>query len=150
MDRKRCSAVALVAVACALLPLSGCTIKAGVLTPSAHFVYPNSNVEPLGQVTATKGKTGFFAAPYLKDQELEALYRSALAQKGGDVLINVNFETSVTQWFILPVMSAKYTITGVAAKMTVGKQQLTLLQEQDLNKLRLLADARGATAGPER
>lgn len=134
------------AIGVCTLVVSGCTIKAGMLANTSHFVYPNSNVETLGEVSASKSKTGFFAAPTLNDADLEALYRSALAQKGGDILVNVDFETSMTSFVILPIISARYTISGTAAKMTVGTQKLANAQFENLRTLRSLADARGATA----
>lgn len=123
---------------------TGCTSKAGALIPNANFVYPNSNVEILGAVSATKSKTGIFSVPQLKMQELEDLYRSALAQKGGDVLVNAKFETSITLIpLILPFMKGKYTISGSAAKMTVGRQRISDLIRDDLEKLTAEARSQG-------
>ena len=123
--------------ACLLLAtgLSGCTSTAGMIVPNAHYVYPNSNVELLGAVSATKSKTGFFSPPGIKMDELEALYREALAQKDGDVLVNATFETKVTVYPIIPIAKAKFMISGTAAKMTVGKQRLGQLIEEDVRGL---------------
>lgn len=119
--------------------LAGCTSRAGMVVPNAHYVYPNSNVELLGAVSATKSKTSFFVAPGIKMDELEALYREALAQKNGDILVNAIFETQVTLYPFL-LTKAKYEISGTAAKMTVGKQKLADRLQEDLRTLKRQAD----------
>jgi hypothetical protein len=125
------SASAVIALA---LAVASCSSSAGVIVPSAHYVYPNSNVELLGAVSATKSKTGFFATPGITMDELEALYRSALAQKSGDVLVNGVFETKTTMYpFFLT--KAKFSISGTAAKMSVGRQKLAERQDRDLRAL---------------
>lgn len=130
--RKRYAAF--LALVCAAA-LSACTFKAGAVTPNANFVYPNSNVETLGSVTASKSKFGVFVAKSLSMRELEDLYRSALAQKNGDILINARIDASVTFWEILPLFNSSWTISGTAARMTVGTQKLGEYIQNDLERL---------------
>ena len=38
----------------------GCSITVGDFVPNSNFAFPNSNVEPLGQVTTEISKTAVF------------------------------------------------------------------------------------------
>lgn len=117
--------------------LVGCTTRAGALVTNAQFVYPNSNVETLGAVSATQSKTGWYSLPMLKMEDLEALYRQALAQKNGDILVNATFETKTTAYplIIIAIYKVTYSISGTAAKMTVGQKKIGELIKDDLESM---------------
>lgn len=111
--------------ACGLIFATGCTTKMGVTNPSANFVYPNSNVESLGPVSASKSKLRLLIPPAIGIEDMKGVKQEALAQQSGaDVLINVKEDTTFTSFFILPIYSIKYDIEAEAANMTVGKQYL--------------------------
>ena len=121
----------------------GCAMRAGTLSPSATFVYPNSNIEPLGAVSISKAKTKIMTAPSLSIQELELMYAEVLEQKGGNALVNTRMDTE-TKFVVVPlliipipitIVKTKWTLSGIAARMTVGKQELTGLIESDVERL---------------
>jgi hypothetical protein len=105
----------------------GCSFGFASLAPQSHFAFPNSNVIPLGHAEGSKSKLcGLlfinWGSPDGDDQE-EAT-REALEQAHGDILINVRTEAST---FMIPYLFAicSTKVQGTAAKMEVGRQQLT-------------------------
>lgn len=138
MSRAKLLKGALVAlVAMSMMP--GCSFKAGQLLTHSQFVYPNSNIEILGTVAAAKSKTGFYSVS-ISMQDLEALYRDALAQKGGDVLVNARLDTKITMIPIplfvpIVIVRGNWTIAGTAAKMTVGEQKISEMIDADLRRM---------------
>ena len=102
---------------------SSCAIKVGSVVPNSHYVYPNSNVTPLGQTTAVIKKTGFIVPPAFKARDVDQLYNSALSKhSGADLVIDYSVDTKVTTFFIFHFL--KTTLVGTAAKMEVGKQDI--------------------------
>ncbi|MFA6316734.1 MAG: hypothetical protein WC943_04890 [Elusimicrobiota bacterium] len=106
--------------------VSGCTMKMGLRNTNTKFVYPNSNVTPLGPVkAATEQRFTVFSAAMFDAKEIDETIAKALAQKGGDVLVNSKIVYKVTLIpIILPFMFSSYEVEGMAAKMVVGKQEL--------------------------
>ena len=103
--------------------LSSCAIKVGSVVPNSHYVYPNSNVTPLGHTTAVIKKTGFIVPPSFKAKEVDQLYNSALSKHSvADLVIDYSVDTKVTTFFIFHFL--KTTLVGTAAKMEVGKQDI--------------------------
>lgn len=101
----------------------GCTYNAGSYGINSHFSYPNSNVTPMGQVKATLSKMSFFISPSFEDGEIIQLTEEAIAQEAGaDLLLNYSLDTEVTSFMI--VTTVDLTISGTAAKMNVGSQEL--------------------------
>lgn len=108
------------------ISLFGCTMKMVQYEPNSHFAFPNSNVVPLGQVSAvSKGRVGIFSAKMVDKEMLDEVMNKALKAKGGDMLINYKLTTEVT---IIPVgvtiCITKVRVDGTACKMTVGRQEL--------------------------
>jgi len=100
----------------------GCSTVVGFNIDEAKFVFPNANVTPLGQVHAEKTKWMVLWAPTFKPEEIKEVYEQALAQKGGDVLINAQIKTVCTEYLV--VWKCTFIADGTAAKMSVGKQIL--------------------------
>ncbi|RII31752.1 MAG: hypothetical protein CXR30_02795 [Geobacter sp.] len=116
---------------CALIMSVGCTMKMGSIGDKSHFTYPNSNVEPLGHVSASVEKFGLIIPKDMTKEDVRALFEKALSQKAGaDVLINYKIDTEYTV-IPIPIFSLNYTklyLSGTAAKMTVGQKELKELK----------------------
>lgn len=113
-------------VAVAAVALSACTMKMGIRAPNVNYVYPNSNVTPLGHVKA-KSRTSvtIFMAKMFDGKMIDEALAEAAKQKGGDVLINAKIVTKATIIpLFLPIIINSLEVEGTAAKMQVGKQEL--------------------------
>lgn len=104
--------------------LSACTTKMGLLQTQNRFVYPNSNVEPLGRVSAEVTKTTFLVPAIFDATAINETIERALQQKGGDVLLDYKLVFEITPIPVIPIVISKMKVIGTAAKMTVGKQEL--------------------------
>jgi len=104
---------------------AGCSsVKYGGIRPNSQFVYPNSNVTPLGPTQVTKSRTWFFLRPSLSFEQVRGTYNQALAQvPGANLLIDYKEDTTVSSYFFFNTVS--YTLDGTAAKMEVGKKELS-------------------------
>jgi len=109
----------------------GCSMKMGSIGDKSHFTYPNSNVQPLGQVSASVEKFGFIIPKDMTKEDVKDLFAKALSQKAGaDLLINYKIDTEF-MIIPIPIFSLNYTtlfISGTAAKMTVGEKELKELK----------------------
>ena len=107
---------------------AGCTIKFSELRPNSHFAYPNSNVEPLGAVSAETSRTTVFVASTITKEMMDEVITKALKQKGADMLLNYKLTTEVTMYPLVVLPISIFTTTlrleGTAAKQTIGKQEL--------------------------
>jgi len=119
------SACGLLAVLAAAVFL-GCSIKMAVRSTNTQFVYPNSNVTPLGLVSAKSPQSVTIFMPKMFDaKEIDEVTQKALAQKGGDILVNSKIVVKTMMIpIMLPIMISSLEISGTAAKMTVGKKEL--------------------------
>ena len=112
------------------LIMSGCSTKVGFSgsnTISTNFVYPNSNVVPLGEVSAETSKTTWFLPPTLTYEDVVELREQALSQQAGATnIINPMVDTKFTviPIPILNIFTMTTTIKGTAVKAEVGKQKL--------------------------
>ncbi len=109
-----------------IVALTGCTMKFGMMIPNDRFAYPNSNVEPLGRVTATVSKGSWFTPQMADKQMYEELKSQALKQKGGDMIIDAKLTTKITMYPLLYFyyFNTELSIDGTAAKQTIGRQEL--------------------------
>lgn len=119
----------LLALAAALLlPLAGagCTVMhTSFPVAQSHFDYPNSNVTPLGHVKGTAQTSGLM--PVMQDADMEEkAIAQALAQKGGDILVDYDMTTDVKMipLLIINMYVTTLTVEGTAVKMEIGKQTL--------------------------
>ncbi|MCL7423329.1 MAG: hypothetical protein M8364_20785 [Methylobacter sp.] len=105
------------------LSQSGCSTTHGTFEPTAHFAYPNSNVQPMGHVSATVKEGMFLIPPTLNKEKVLKLMSDALAQQpGADAIINYRLDTTYTMYPFYYVQTVK--LEGSAAKMQVGEQEL--------------------------
>jgi hypothetical protein len=119
----------IISICLAMFAISGCSTKMGAIGDKSHFTYPNSNVEPLGNVSVQISKTGIIFPKSFEKEDVREMFSKALSQKAGaDLLINYKLDTKFTSWVILPVYTTTMTIEGTAAKMTVGKKELLELK----------------------
>ncbi len=121
---KTAHSIASLTLAMLLLLMTGCTYSFGVRSNNLEFVYPNSNVTPVGEVSTSDSATTFLSPKVFDAKEINALVQRALAEKGGDILLNAVITYKLTTIPILPIMTTDVHITGTAAKMTVGEQNL--------------------------
>ena len=114
------------AVLAAVAVLSGCSIKMAVRRTNTNFVYPNSNVSPLGHVKASSPQSvSIFVPKFFDAKEIDETTQKALAQKVGDILVNEKLVVKTILIPIgLPIMISSLEIEGEAAKMVVGKKEL--------------------------
>lgn len=120
------SAISIFIFFCVVL-VSGCTTTMGSFNPSTHFTYPNSNVVPLGYVSASVKDQGIIFPPAVDKEKIVKLMESAMVQKpGADMIINYKIDTTYTQ-IPIPIFNIYFQtikLEGTAAKMTIGKQEL--------------------------
>lgn len=111
-----------------LILFSGCAVSnIGGIYTNKQFVYPNSNITPLGQTSAKKFKVQFLMLNPVsfKKKDYEKVEREALSKyPEADILINGSADW--TQYWVLMsyLIVYKYTLTGTAAKMEVGLQDI--------------------------
>lgn len=107
----------------ALVLSCGCSIKTGSVVPQSAFIFPNSNLTPLGPTKVSKSKTAFFISPNWKVEDTKEAYNKALEQvPGANILTDYSEDTTYTT--ILFFNTITYTLEGNAGKMEVGKQIL--------------------------
>ncbi|MFI3190279.1 hypothetical protein BCS42_06975 [Crenothrix sp. D3] len=101
----------------------GCSTTQGSFQPNTHFAYPNSNIEPLGHISATTSEGQFLIPPTLSKETVLKLMNDALAQKpGADMIVNYRLDTTYTMYPFYYVQTIK--LEGTAAKMQVGEKDL--------------------------
>ncbi len=102
---------------------AGCSTTRGTFEPTTHFAYPNSNVQPMGHISATVSEGSFLIPPTLDKEKVLKLMNDALAQQpGADAVVNYRLDTTYTGYLIYYVQTVK--LEGTAVKMQVGEQDL--------------------------
>ena len=95
----------------------------GQISPASHYVYPNSNVTPLGSTNSEIKKFSVVFPPKLRAKDLDELYGQAMSKhQGSDLIIDTKVDTKFTTIFIFQTM--KVTLSGTAAHMEVGQQYI--------------------------
>lgn len=101
----------------------GCSSTNGTFQPSTHFAYPNSNVQPLGHISASVSEGAFLIPPSLDKEKVLKLMSDALSEKpGADMIINYRLDTTYTVYPFYTVQTVK--LDGTAAKMELGEKEL--------------------------
>ena len=117
---------ALGAATAGLLVNLGCTMSANSgLATATHFVYPNSNVTAGNTVTGEYGRfcgVLTFGTPPGQD-DMDRALADALASSGADLLLNARYSAQLKTFVLFS--QCKTTVTGTAATVEVGQQQLT-------------------------
>ena len=108
-----------------MLLTAGCfSQKLGGIVPTSQFVYPNSNVTPLGPTQSSKTKFCILIPPGWSIKDTRQVYNGALSKvPGANVLIDYKEDTTVSTYFFL-FHTITYNLDGTAAKMEVGKQDI--------------------------
>jgi hypothetical protein len=102
---------------------AGCSVTRGGMREQSRFVYPNSNVAPLGPTSASVSKTYFLLIPSIKVEDVKKTHADALAKvDGANALIDYHEDTTVSSIFLFNTIT--YHVEGTAVKMNVGKQTL--------------------------
>jgi len=109
---------------------TGCFVNASAsVISSSKFVYPNSNVTPLTETSGSHAKLcGFIITWGGPDaDDIAAASREAIAKvQGADLLIDAHADNFMMSGPIYPLFSyCSVHVNGTAAKMEVGKQDLT-------------------------
>lgn len=100
-------------------------MKMGQRVPSSQFIFPNSNVKPLGPAKASTKKFGFFSPPTMGLEMIKGTYNQALSKaEGANLLINYNQDVTFTMFPFPPLYWITYSLEGEAARMDVGTQKL--------------------------
>lgn len=102
---------------------TSCSVTQGSLAPTSHYVYPNSNVTPLGSTNAQISKFGIIFPPSFRARDLDRLYGNAMSRHSGANLI-INNKVDSKNTFLVIFHFMKVTLSGTAAKMEVGKQDI--------------------------
>lgn len=101
----------------------GCSSTHGSFEPTTHFAYPNSNVQPMGHISATVSEGKFLFPPRLDKEKILKLMNDALAQKpGADGIVNYRLDTTYTNYPYYIVQTVK--LEGTAVKMQLGEKEL--------------------------
>jgi len=104
---------------------SGCATTLGTIGTHSEFVYPNSNVTPLGHTSGTWKKTTFLFPPKLTKESVDGVLSNALSKyEGADILLDFDYIIKYITIPILPIYTIKLEIEGTAANMEVGKQDI--------------------------
>lgn len=105
---------------------TGCAIGASTIVPTSQFVYPNSNVTPIGYTEGSRSRVcGFLifnlGSPSGEDQQIST--QRALEAVDADILIDVQVSTKVVY---IPglVQVCETRVRGTGASMEVGEQIL--------------------------
>jgi len=118
----------IIIVLLSLVLLTGCAVSnIGGTYTNKQFVYPNSNITPLGYTSAKITKVQFLMLNPVrfKKKDYEKAERKALsAYPEADILINGSADW--TQYWVLMnyIIVYRYRLTGEAAKMEVGMQDI--------------------------
>ena len=113
-----------------LVPLvllaAGCTAgSAAMRAPESDFVYPNSNVTPLGS-SPVRGESSTISFLLPCGPDWDAATDDAKSRAGADLLIDVDYYQTITLWpILLPIYSCSVEAVGIPAEAEVGLQDLS-------------------------
>ncbi|MEM7550071.1 MAG: hypothetical protein AAF363_10360 [Bacteroidota bacterium] len=120
---KKTVILGLVVIFCSLL-FSNCATELGTVVLNSEYVYPNSNVKPLGRTSGEWKKTTFLIPPALTKQAADEVINNALSKhESADVILDYDYVVTLITypfWFY----TLKLNIVGTAADMEVGKQNI--------------------------
>ena len=108
--------------------LSACSTTRGSYSDRSHYVYPNSNVEPIGQTQAVLEKSSVVLTPQIDRGEIETLIEKAISKRpDADILIDYKTNTKRSSYGIgiITYNKLQVTVEGTAADMEVGEKDLS-------------------------
>ena len=124
---KRTLSLAALATSAALLTVNlGCTLSSSTgISPTSHFVYPNSNVTAASEVTGSHsslcGVLMFSWGPPANAADIAL--NDALTKGSADLLMNARITSKITNFLVFSQCTTS--VTGTAATMEVGKLDIT-------------------------
>jgi hypothetical protein len=103
--------------------IGGCFVTSSTRALSSNFAFPNSDLVPIGPVSAETTHWSFIMAPSLDKPEFDELVQDALREKSGGTLVDYVIEVD-TFYPLLPlVYYSTFTINGTAVRVTqIGRQ----------------------------
>jgi hypothetical protein len=109
-----------------LIFTTGCAFGSGSVIASTTFVYPNSNVVPLGPAKgSSSGLCGILFVNWRgpDEDDMREAIDNALAASGGDGLVDVKVGN---HQFLVPGLfsTCSVSVEGTAIKQVVGQQEL--------------------------
>lgn len=120
-----------VIITCVALFQVGCSVKNGGKSLSSDYVYPNSNITPIKTVSAKDTWFSIILPPSFEKEDYYSVRDQLMAQvPDADVVTDYKYDVETTQWLPFPYIGfiSPYTMTltvsGMASKMEVGKQEL--------------------------
>lgn len=115
-------------VVLAIVLLSSCAMSnVGGTYTNKQFVYPNSNITPLGEVSASITKWQFLAINPIsfRKRDHDKAVRQALSKyPDADILIDGSADWTATWIFANYIVMYTYKLKGIAAKQEVGMQDV--------------------------
>jgi len=124
---RRTLSLAALATTAALLTVNlGCTLSSSTgISPTSHFVYPNSNITAASEVTgvhtAVCGVFVFSWGPPANAADIAL--NNALSKSSADLLINARITSKITNFMLFSQCTTS--VTGTAANMEVGKLDIS-------------------------
>lgn len=116
----------------------GCSTEYGQRVISSHYVFPNSNVVPLGYTSAEISMRGFFIPKQITKETYEGLFNKALSRhEDADIIIDMGLDVTYTQ-IPIPIFSiwiTKMNINGTAASVEVGEIELTKVKRDNIHEM---------------
>ena len=101
--------------------MAGCSFKVGELGTNTQFAYPNSNVEPVGHVSAEVSRWSVLSAFPVDEAMLDEVFSAAAKQKGGDPRFIVDYKlVTNTSGFPPFYYNTTLRLSGTAVKMKPG------------------------------
>ena len=113
-----------------LMGAMGCSTTSGAYVTHSNFVYPNSNVIPVGPARASVKRHSWVVSPKVDDKLIQEAVQEALKGTDADILLNYTIDTKLTYVPIPLIWLPLYyhltlTVDGTAAKVVeIGKQEL--------------------------
>ena len=108
--------------------LSSCAVSnVGGTYTNKQFVYPNSNITPLGEVSSSITKWQFLAInpiSFRKRDHDKAVKEALSKYPDADILINGSADWTATWILGSYLVMYTYTLKGIAAKEEVGMQDI--------------------------
>lgn len=107
-----------------LISINACTSKNYSLNPQSHYDFPNSNIKPIAYTSGSISEISISMFPpgFAGGFKQKAINNALKKQAGSDILINYLGEMKTTS--LMYFHASTYTVTGMAAKMEIGKQIL--------------------------
>lgn len=114
-----------------LFIFTGCSTTIGDRITASEFIYPNSNLTPLGQSDVSVSKATVMGIGGFTSKDIDNLIEKAISKyPSGDVLIDFNSDFKITVIPYIPIVFQRLDISGTVVKVEVGKQELSEMKKK--------------------